>query len=107
MNPIALKGNVIVRYETPAEVEEHRGILRLSEKARRDLERGKNRILRVNEPPPDIVRAGVVVSTGTERCREGQRIYFNKHDADEFDHGNKIFYRVKEDFILAVYLGDF
>lgn len=97
----ALTDQLIVLYESPEMVAERNGLLQLSNEARRNLQRGKTRIITAGEPPPDIIRHGLVVASGYQGINEGDTILYNKHDADEFEEDRKTYYRIHGSKALA------
>lgn len=93
----ALKGQSIILY-TPQDLYEDKGgfFLPSQEKLRDNLRKvGKKNL---NDPPPDIIRKGVVISGDFE----GMIVFFNKHDAQHFTYNEQEYYRVSSKWISAL-----
>lgn len=102
MTPKALKDNVILLYTSPpATIKRKDGLIVLSEEFRRDMIRGKSKMISADNPPPDIIRKGKVVSSGAIYIGENRLVFFNRHDGDLFKYGDKIYYRLPVDKILG------
>lgn len=95
-------GRVIVLYKSPDMASENEfGFYELSEEARRNMMRGKTRIIRSDDPPPDIIRNGVVVASSSREVGTGWTVLFNKHDGDAFELGRCTYYSIPTEFIKA------
>jgi len=98
----ALDGFAIVEYQEPDTYVNIGGLFHPSEATRRRLLKQKDqKEFRADAPPPDIIRCGTLVSGFILGLEQGARIFFNKHDADQFEYDGKTYYRLKTKYIEA------
>ena len=97
----AVGKNLIVEYKEPETIlERESGIVVLSEQFKHYRKKGRDKIIRVNNPE-DVIRIGKVISSGVIYIGEGREIFFNRHDADFFQYDGKDYYKVKTDLALG------
>ena len=66
---------------------------------RRVLRKDGNKTFDADDPPPDIIREGIVEDSKT--YAKGTKVFFNKHDGYQVIHEEKIYYSVQDKLILA------
>jgi len=97
----ALPNYVIICYDEPeTSTQTEAGILIPSDQFINYRNKGKNRKIDVSRRL-DVVRKGVVTSSGDEEIEVGKIIFFNRHDADEIKFEDKTYYRLKSSLALA------
>lgn len=99
-----IKGHSILEYQPPQDWETTDGIVLPSEGMMRHMLKSKvSKVLDIDAPPPDIHRFGRYVSGDIRELSPGDFVYFNRHDADEFEHEKKTYYRIKNTNALAYF----
>lgn len=99
-----IKGYSLLVYEAPDHWSEKDGIILPSAATMRDyLRMAGSKTFDVDNPPPDICRWGRYVS-GKLPIPEGAYVYYNKHDADEFEAEGTTYVRINNLNALAYYV---
>ncbi len=106
MSLAAMPGQVLVRWDKPVNWQSDGTFLLPVLQRRREMQRARLKEKAggydVMDLEKDIIRLGELIDgdTGYE-TPIGTYVYFNRHDADEFEHEGETFFRVFANQVLA------